>query len=263
MVGQQHVVDVGGHSATWPRRIARAVVRARQRHICVREHEELEVVVAQRQLLEALQRLRQRRRRIQAAQRERRYAAQRHLDDRPQRAQPHPRRAEHLGVALGRAHERRAVREHQRQLGHLRGDVAKARARSVCRRRDRSGDRLHVDVAEVLHRQPVCIEPPAQLADRDSRLHTHEPARRIDVEYARQAVQRHDHAVAACDVAERVARAGRAHAQPAGLARSIAAASSSWEPRALDRCGPAALISRPVAPARGRAPVGSLGSLIR
>ena len=48
----------------------------------MREDEELEVVVLQRELLEAREHVGERRRRIHAAQREGGHAAQRHLRDR-------------------------------------------------------------------------------------------------------------------------------------------------------------------------------------
>ena len=84
------------------------------------EDEELEVLVGERELLEALERLRQRRRCVDAAERERGHAAHGDLGDHPKRAQPDARGAEDLRVALRRADELRAVGEHERELAELR-----------------------------------------------------------------------------------------------------------------------------------------------
>ena len=68
VVGEQHVVGVGAHPAARARRLIGAVVGARERGIGVREDEELEVIVAERQLLEARERVGQWRGSVDAAQ---------------------------------------------------------------------------------------------------------------------------------------------------------------------------------------------------
>jgi hypothetical protein len=95
------------------------------------EDVELEMVVAERELAEALERLLERRGRVDSVQGERGHAAECHLDDHPECAKPDAGRAEDLGVALARALERGAVGEHQRQRFHLAGEVAQAGAGSV------------------------------------------------------------------------------------------------------------------------------------
>ncbi len=62
------------------------------------EDVELEVVVGERELLEALQRLLQRRGRVDARKAEGGHAAQRDLGDDPERAEPHAGGAKQLGV---------------------------------------------------------------------------------------------------------------------------------------------------------------------
>jgi hypothetical protein len=180
----------------------------------VREHEELEVLVGEGALLEGRQHLPERRRRIDAAQREGRYAPQRDLGDRTERAEADARGAEYLGLVMLRADQRRAVRQHQRQLGDLRGDVAQPCAGAVRGRRDRPGDRLDVDVAEVLHREPPGVELRAELADGDPRLQLHEAGRAVGLEHAVHASHADHHAVGQRDVAERVPGAHDAHRQP-------------------------------------------------
>ena len=175
VIGQQHVIDVRRQAPARPRRLGHAVVRARERRARVREGEELEMVVAQRKLLEALEHVPQRRGRVDPMQREGGHAAQRHLRDHAQRAQPDACGAPQLLVALARALEHRPIGEHQRQLVDLRGEVAQPRAGAMRGRRDRTGDALDVDVADVLERQPVLVEVAAELADGDPGLHAHQP----------------------------------------------------------------------------------------
>jgi glycerol-3-phosphate dehydrogenase (NAD(P)+) len=178
-------------------------------------------------------------------------APQRRLDDHAERAEAHLGGAEGLGVALGRAHERRAVSEHERELDHLARDVAQARAGTVRGRRDRAGERLHVDVAEVLHREAMRVEPAAELADRDASLHPREAALPVHVEHAGQAVEVQHQPVGAGDLAEGVPRSHDPHPSP-------------FAPRPLDRGGHllhrprrrrlsrrAALVASPVAPSGG------------
>ena len=147
------------------------------------EDEELEVVVAERQLLEARERVRERCGSVDAAQREGGHAAQRHLGDHAERAEAHAGGAEDVGVELFGATQRRAVCEHERQLGHLCGDVAQTRAGAVRGRGDRPGDALRVDIAKVLQREPMFGQPPAECADRDPRLHAHQTRGAVDVEH--------------------------------------------------------------------------------
>jgi hypothetical protein len=112
VIREQHVVQVSRDAAARARLLLGAVVRARQRRAGMREGVELEVVVAQRQLLEALERARERRRRIDSSQCEGGHALERDLGDHPERAEPDTRPAEQLTIALGRALERRSVGEH-------------------------------------------------------------------------------------------------------------------------------------------------------
>ncbi len=77
------------------------------------EDEELEVVVAKRELLEALERLGERLGRVAPAQGERGHAAQRDLGDHAERAEADARGAEHLGVRA-RAHSAESSRRRAR-----------------------------------------------------------------------------------------------------------------------------------------------------
>ena len=103
-----------------------------------------------------VERLGQRRGLVDAAQRERRHAAQRDLGD---HARARRGRRARRGTPPARARREHASVEPSASTsvsaGDLRGDVAQPRAGAVRGGRDRAGDALHVDVAEVLHRQAV------------------------------------------------------------------------------------------------------------
>ena len=118
-VREQDVACVGGDAGTRPRGPVGAVVRARQCRARVREDEELEMVVGERQLLEALESVLERGRRVDAVQRKRRHAAKRHLRDHTERAESHARGGKHVRILLRRALQRGAVGEHERQRGDL------------------------------------------------------------------------------------------------------------------------------------------------
>ncbi len=189
VVREQDVVGVGRDPASRPGLSVNAVVGAGERNLGMGKHEQLEVVVAERQLLEARERVLERPRLIDAAQRECGHAAQRHLRDHAERPERDASRAKCVGVELLGAAQRAAIGEDQRQLGHLGRDVAQARAGAVRGGGDRAGDRLGVDVAEVLQRQSVAGQQAVQLTDRDAGLDAHEPGGVIDVEDALEAVQ--------------------------------------------------------------------------
>jgi len=90
---KQHVVEVGAGAA---RRVGRPVGRVAalgERERAVGEAEELEVLMAVYELVEAVQRLLERHRLIDAVQGERRHAAERHRGDYPDRAESHARGA--------------------------------------------------------------------------------------------------------------------------------------------------------------------------
>jgi hypothetical protein len=189
VVGEQYVVGVGAHPAAWARRLIGAIVGACKRPIGVRKDEELEVIVAERQLLEARKRFVQRHGSVDTTQGEGGDTTESDLGDHAQRAEADARGAEDLGVDhLGTA-QGRAVGEHEYELDHLRGDVAQASAGPVRRRGDRAGDALDVDVPEVLQRQPVLGQARIQLTDCDSPLHAHQPGGAVDVEHTGEPVQ--------------------------------------------------------------------------
>ncbi len=227
VVGEQHVVGVCAHPAARAGRLLGAVVGARQRGAGVGEDVELEVVVCERQLLEALERLLQRGGGVDATQAEGGHAAQRHLRHHAERAQPHARGAQQLGVVLLGAAQRRAVGEHQRERRHLRGDVAQARAGAVRGGRDRAGDALRVDVAEVLERQANrrqaalsawIVMPPCTRT---------RPLGAIDLEQPVHAVEPQQAPVGERDVAEGVPR----HRRPARAGRARRPAPAPRRPR--------------------------------
>ena len=194
------------------------------------KHEQLEVVVAERQLLEARQRVLERSRLIGAAQRECGHAAQRHLRDHAERPERDASGAKCVGVEQLGAAQRAAIGEDQRKLGQLGRDVAQARPGAVRGGGNRAGDRLRVDIAEVLQRQSVAGQQAVQLTDRDAGLDAHEPGRVIDVEDALAAVEPQLNAVGQGDVAERVSRPGDADSMPARRGPPIASPMSATEP---------------------------------
>src|SRR5437763_6980409 len=119
------------------------------------------------------------------------------------------------------------------------------------RRRDRPGDALRVDVAEVLEREAVRGELPAELPDRDSRLDAHLPGAAVDVEHAAQATELQHHPVGQGDVAEGVPRPRHADTQaPAGRLLDRGSELLDRRRRAHGSRG-AALVAGPVAPSGG------------
>ena len=193
----------------------------------------------------------ERRGRVDAAQRERRHA--RSVTSATTPSAPRPTRAarQHLGIVVRRrARQRRAVGEHQLSAATCE-EMLRSRAPVPCvAGRDRAGDRS----ARRCRRGSRSRGRAASSASLSSwivmpRLHAHEPAGAVDVEHAVHPVEAEQRPVGAGDVAERVPRAGDAHALPARrAARSTRAASSSARRRALDRGGRAALVAGPVAP---------------
>ncbi len=93
-VGQKHVVGVLDHLAAWLGRPLGAIVGAGQRCVAMREHVELEVVVGQRHVLEASERLLEWRWSVDPAQGEGGHAAQGHLRQHPKRSKTDARREE-------------------------------------------------------------------------------------------------------------------------------------------------------------------------
>ena len=111
---------------------------------------------------------------------------------------------------------------------------------------------LHVDVTQVLERQAMRRRAPAQLADRDARLHAHEPRLAVDVEHARQPPQADHQPVRAGDVAERVPAARDAHAQSAALRlRDRRGELLARSPGSRIVAGAQTLVARPVVPPGG------------
>ncbi len=216
------------------------------------EDEELEVVIGECQLLEALERLLQRSGGVEAAQAEGGHAAQRHLGDHAERAEPHTRGAQQLGIVLRGAVQRGAVGEHQRERRHLRGDVAQARAGAVRGGRDRAGDALRVDVAEVLERQADRGEARVERVDRDAPLHAHQAACSIDIQQPVHAVELQQAPVGQRDVAEGVPGAGDPHALALRGGPLQRGGDLGDRGGPLDRRGGAALVAGPVAPLSNR-----------
>ena len=224
-----------------------AVVGAGQRQRRVREGPELEVVVRVGALVERGQHLLQRQRRVDAAQPERRHAAQRHRGHDPERAEPDPRGAQQVAVvARERAPLARAVDELERlDLG---AEVLQPRAGAVRAGGERARQRLGVDVAEVGHRQAELVQPAAERGERDARLGLDEAGRAIGVEDPVEPAEVDERPVGRHARRERVprargphrpARGRRAPDRPGHLARGL---------RALDRDGHARVGAGPVAP---------------
>ncbi len=198
--------------------------------------------------VELRERLVERRRAIDAAQRERRHAAQRHGGDHAERPDADPRGEKGIAVALLRARKRLAVGEHELDRLDLRRDVAQRGAGAVRCRRDRAGDRLHVDVAEVLQREPVRRERGIQGMDRDATLDAHQPARTVEVEHAVHPLEAQRAPVGAGDVAERVAAADHADALAGNRCPLERGDDPGDAAGPLDRRGLAALVASPIAP---------------
>jgi hypothetical protein len=245
VVGEQDVVDPRAPLGPRARRLVHHLVGARQRGVGMREDEELEVAVRVDALVEALEDLGQRQRRIDAAQGEGGHRLQRDLHDDPERADRDPRR-EQLLTAVDV--DDRPAGGDQAQRADLRGDVAQRRAGAVRRRRDRPGDRLLVDVAQVGHGQPVLGQRVAEGVQADARLDAHEPAARVGVEQRAHAIQAQQRAVGEDGRRERVARPRDADAAARRDRALDGAHDLAHRSRPFDRRRLAALITGPVAP---------------
>ena len=233
------------HCGARARRLVDDVVGPRQRAVGVREDEELEVAVPVDALVETVEDLGQRHRRVDAAQREGRHRLQRDLGDDPQRADGDARR-EQVVAAVEVDH--RAARGDQAHGAHLRGDVAQRHTGAVRGGGDRAGDRLLVDVAQVGHRQPVLGERLAEGVQADTGLDADQAAARVGVQQRAHAIEAQQRAVGEHGGRERVARPRDAHAA-SGRDRALDGAHDLPDRGGpLDRGGLAALITGPVAP---------------
>ena len=152
MVLDQDLVHVGAHPTARPGGPLEAIALDDERRVAVGEHVELEVLVALRELVEAVKRVRQRPWRVEAAHDEGGHGAKGHRVDHAERPEPHSRGEVDVAIALGRDLEHAPVREHELQRLDLGGEVAELAPGAVGGGRDRPGERLAVDVPEVLHR---------------------------------------------------------------------------------------------------------------
>ena len=193
------VVDIGAEPAAGPRRLIGAVVGSRQRAVGVRKDEELEVVVAERQLARSARASRARGAGA-STPRSVKAGTQRSVTSAIAPSAPRPTRAARNSSGSARlgADERRAVGEHQRQLGDLRGDVPQAAPR--CRAwRWRSPRRsLCTSMSPRFSiASPCAASCRAQLVDRDAGLDAHQPRVAIDVEHPLEPPQAEHQAVRA------------------------------------------------------------------
>ena len=129
------------------------------------EREEPEVVVGGDELVEAVERLLDRRRRLDRVEREGGTAAQRHRGDHAERSDRHPGGPPAVAIVVRAELDELAVGERQLDRPQGRGDVRVGGAGPVRARRRRAGERLDVDVAEVGERQAVVPEDLAERAE--------------------------------------------------------------------------------------------------
>ena len=134
--------------------------------------------LASGQLLEAVEDVLAAVRRVDPLQGEGGEAADRHRADRPERADPDPRRPQQLRIARRGQLADAAVGEHQLDPLDPRGDVGGPRPGPVGAGRDRPGDRLRVDVAKVLQRQPERRQLLVQLGEHGAAADPDQAARR-------------------------------------------------------------------------------------
>lgn len=114
----------------------------------VGEPVELEMVGAE-PVVEAVECVTQRGRRLVGAQPECGDAVERHARENAEGAHPEPRDLEQFGFVVGGALDDRSVGEHRRHCTNLCCEAGETRSGSVGSGGNRSGDGLDVDVAEV------------------------------------------------------------------------------------------------------------------
>ena len=215
----------------------------------MREDVELEMVELVDEPVEAGEDVRQRSRPIGPVDPEVGHRPQGHRVDRPERADPDPRRPPALRIGALAELAQRPVGADELHRDDLRGEVAEALSGPVGGGRDRAGERLPIDVAEALQRQPALVEPPVQLPEPDPRLDLDQAARAVELEDPVEQVDLHHRAVGERGAGERVARAR--DLDPAlGLVRLDQGQDQAFAgPRPGDPQRPAALLARPVPPA--------------
>ncbi len=254
VVLEHDLVEVGADPPARARGAVDAVALDRQRRIRVGEDEELEVVVARRQLVQIGQGLIQRAGRVDPMQGEAGHGSEGDRVDDPERAKPHAGGSKGGGIGLLGELEEASVGQHELQRLHLGGEVSELGAGAVRGGRDRAGEGLAVDVAEVLHRQAPLPQRRAQVPQGDPRLHLDQAGVAVDVEDAVQRLDPDHRSVGESGLGEGVARAGGVDREaaiprpPHGLAEALQA------PGPLDHRRRAALIAGPVSPLAGHRP---------
>ena len=196
------------------RRRVGAVVGARQRDRRVREREQLEVVVAVDVLVERVEHLLERQRRVDGVEAEGGHAAQRDRRDDPERAEPDARGAQLVAAVDRRAREPSASTSSIASTPVARlpsfapvpcVPVTSAPASDWASMSPRFGSA-----------RPCACQLAHEPVQADARLGAHEPARAVDVEHAVEAVEREQRPVGRHPARERVAGARDAHRAPAG-----------------------------------------------
>ncbi len=126
---------------------------------------ELEMVGAE-PVVEAVERLTQRGRRLVGTQPECGYAVERHTRENTESTDSEPGDLEQLGFLFGGALDDRSVGQHRRHRTNLSCETGESRPGAVCSGGDRSGDGLDVDVAEIGQRETECPQMLAQVMQR-------------------------------------------------------------------------------------------------
>lgn len=144
---------------------------------------------------------------LQMVEDERRYAPERHLRDHAERAEPHARAVQHLGLLGRRALEHVSVGRHELQSLDERGERTEGRAGAVRAGGEGAGDGLAVDVAEVLEREPARRELLVQPSDAHPGFHGDGPRCLVDVDNAVEVLERQHPTVGAGHIGEGVATA--------------------------------------------------------
>ena len=246
---EHDVVEVGGGPAARARRRLGAVALEDQGGVGVGEGEELEVVVGVGALLEGVEDLLARPRRVDPVEGEGGDAAQGHRRDRAERADPDPRRAQQLRVGGGAELAHAAVGEDQLEPPRPgRRCCAASGAGAVGAGRDRAGDRLAVDVAEVLHRQAEPVQLLVEVGEDGPRADLDQAGGGIGVD---DAAQRLDPTIVPSVIAASVKECPEPATltlRPAAAAAATASASSSRLAGRATSAGPAGLVPGPVAP---------------
>ena len=248
MVLDQDLVDVGAHRTARPGGSVEAIALDDQRRVGVGEYVELEVLVALRELVEAVERVRQRPRRVEAPHDEGGHGANGRRVDHAKRPEPYSRGEVDVAIALGRDLEHAPVREHELQRLDLGGEVAELAPGAVGGGRDRPGERLAVDVPEVLHRQAALPKRGAQVTQRDSGLDLDQAGVAVCFEHPVEPPDADHRALGERRLGERVPRAGGVGRQAALGGAANGGAQLLERSRLLHDGGRAALVPSPVPP---------------